>query len=44
MDDEDEVLLALVEVLSNFVDFIGGPQHAIVLFAPMEALAKCEES
>jgi hypothetical protein len=30
MDDEEEVLLALAEVLGpQFLDYIGGPAHAI---------------
>ncbi|KAL4475589.1 hypothetical protein ABPG72_009278 [Tetrahymena utriculariae] len=44
MDDEDEILAALVESLSNFLDYIGGNQHAVILFAPMEALCKADES
>jgi len=44
MDDEDEVLLALVDSLSNFLDNIGGNQHAVILFSPMEALCKSDES
>ncbi|EGR29291.1 hypothetical protein IMG5_159380, partial [Ichthyophthirius multifiliis] len=43
MDDEEEVLTSLVEVLSNFLDFIGGPQHAQILFGPMEYLCKSDE-
>ncbi|EGR34834.1 hypothetical protein IMG5_000620 [Ichthyophthirius multifiliis] len=43
MDDEEEVLTVLVEVLSNFLDFVGGAQHASILFAPMEALCKSDE-
>lgn len=44
MDDEDEVLGALAESLSNFLEYIGGNQHAVILFASMEALCKCDES
>lgn len=44
MDDEDEVLSALVDSLSNFLDNIGGNQHAGILFSPMESLCKSDES
>ena len=27
MDDEEEILLALAEILGNFIDFVGGPAH-----------------
>lgn len=40
MDDEDEILLELAESLSNFIDFVGGNQNAIVLFSPLEQLCK----
>lgn len=44
MEDEDEVLSALVDSLSNFLDYIGGSQHAVILFSPMEWLCKSDES
>lgn len=44
MDDEDEVLLALSEELGNFVDYVGGPEHAGVLLGPLESLANVEEA
>lgn len=45
MDDEDEVLMALVDALSNnFIDYIGGKNHIQVLFPPFESLCKTEES
>ncbi len=40
MDDEDEVLLALAEELGNFVEYVGGPEHAVCLLAPLESLAQ----
>jgi hypothetical protein len=27
MDDEEEILIALAEILGNFIDFVGGPAH-----------------
>ena len=44
IDDEDEVLLALAEELGNFVDYVGGPQYAHLLLAPLENLAAVEET
>merc|ERR1711988_162816 len=44
IDDEDEVLLALAEELGNFVEFVGGNEHASSLLAPLEGLATVEES
>jgi hypothetical protein len=44
VDDEDEVLLALSEELGVFVEFVGGPEHASVLLAPLESLANVEEA
>lgn len=44
MEDEDEVLSSLVDNLSSFIDFVGGNQHAFVLFNLMESLCKSEES
>ena len=43
LDDEDEVLLELVESLSNnFVEFVGG--NSLVLMPTFEALCKVEDS
>ena len=43
LDDEDEVLLELVESLSNnFVEFVGG--NPLVLMPTFEALCKVEDS
>lgn len=44
VDDEDEVLLALSEELGVFVEYVGGPEHASVLLAPLESLANVEEA
>jgi hypothetical protein len=44
VDDEDEVLLALSEELGNFVEYVGGPEHAGVLLGPLESLANVEEA
>jgi hypothetical protein len=44
IEDEDEVLLALAEELGGFVDYIGGPQYAHVLLAPLENLSAVEEA
>lgn len=44
MDDEEEVLLSLAEILGNFLDFIGGPAHAMHLIKPLEKLCQVEES
>jgi len=38
MDDEEEVLLNLAEVLGQFLDFVGGPAHAVHLLKPLEKL------
>lgn len=38
VDDEDEVLLALAESLSNFLEFVGGSNHAIHILQPLENL------
>ena len=44
IDDEDEVLLALADELGGFVDYVGGPEHAHILLAPLENLAAVEET
>lgn len=38
MDDEEEVLLSLAEVLGNFLEYVGGPAHAIHIMKPLEKL------
>ncbi|KAJ1989000.1 protein phosphatase 2A structural subunit [Dimargaris cristalligena] len=43
-EDEDEILLAIAEELGNFVDYVGGPEHATVLLHPLENLASVEET
>ena len=42
--DEDEVLLALAEQLSNFTALVGGSQHVHCLLPPLESLATVEET
>lgn len=44
MDDEEEVLLALAESLGNFIDYVGGPNHAIHILVPLEKLCQVEET
>ena len=44
MEDEDEVLLVLGEELGNFVEYVGGAEHAHVLLAPLEVLCAAEEN
>ena len=44
MDDEEEVLLALAETLSSFLDYAGGPTQAIHVLRPLEKLCLVEES
>jgi len=44
VDDEDEVLLALADELGKFSEYVGGPEEAKVLLAPLEALAAVEET
>lgn len=43
-DDEDEVLLSLAEELGKFVPYVGGPDHAQALLAPLEDLCSVEET
>lgn len=44
LDDEDEVLQALAAELGNFSEYVGGPDHAHVLLAPLAHLAAVEET
>ena len=45
VDDEDEVLLALVEELGrNFVEYIGGKEYVHLLLGPLEILSAVEET
>ena len=45
MDDEEEVLLALAEVLGpQFLDYIGGPAHALHIIKILEKLCQLDES
>lgn len=43
-DDDDEVLVAMAEELGNFIPYVGGVEHAMVLLAPLEGLCSVEES
>ena len=45
MADEEEVLLTLAEVLNNqFLDFVGGPAHALNVIKILEKLCQLDES
>lgn len=44
MDDEEEVLLALAEVLGQFLDYVGGPAHAMHVIRILEKLCQVEET
>lgn len=45
MDDEEEVLLTLAETLNNqFLDFIGGPAHALHVIKVLEKLCQLDEA
>lgn len=45
MDDEEEVLLALAEVLNNqFLDYVGGPAHALHVVKILEKLCQLDEA
>lgn len=44
IDDEDEVLLALAQVLSTFVPYVGGAEKATCLLTPLETLCNVEET
>lgn len=38
------MLLALADELGNFVDYVGGAEHAHILLGPLENLAAVEET
>jgi hypothetical protein len=45
LDDDDEILLALAEELGgNFVEYLGGPEHAHLVLPILEHLAGVEET
>ncbi len=45
MDDEEEVLLALAEILNNtFLDYIGGQSQGLHLIKILEKLCSLDES
>ena len=44
IDDEDEILIALADSLSDFVNYVGGPAYATCLIKPLESLVAIEEN
>ncbi len=45
MDDEEEVLLTLAEILgTQFLDYVGGPAHALHVVKILEKLCQMDES
>ena len=45
MDDEEEVLLALAETLNqSFLDYVGGPAHALHVIKILEKLCQLDEA
>lgn len=45
MDDEEEVLLSLAETLSQqFLDYVGGPAHALHVIKILEKLCQLDET
>jgi len=44
LDDEEEVLMALAQVLGDFLDKVGGPAHTMSLLQPLESLCAVEEA
>ena len=45
MDDEEEVLLGLAETLNQqFLDYVGGPAHALHIIKILEKLCQLDES
>lgn len=44
MDDDDEVLLAMADELGGFVQYVGGPEHAVLLLKCLEGLAGADET
>ena len=44
LDDDDLVLIALAQSLSQFLPLCGGKLHAHLLFDPLEQLCQVEES
>ncbi|KAJ9460815.1 Serine/threonine-protein phosphatase 2A regulatory subunit pppA [Diplonema papillatum] len=42
-DDDDEVLICIAEQFADFLDYVGGPDHAEVLLGPLEQLVGMEE-
>ncbi|KAK4789761.1 hypothetical protein SAY86_017065 [Trapa natans] len=43
-NDDDEVLLAMAKELGAFIPYVGGVEHAHVLFTPLETLYTVEET
>ena len=44
VDDEDEVLFVLAEELGNFIEYVGGSEHAFTLLPVLENLSSVEET
>ena len=44
MDDDEEILLELTNVLTNFLPYIGGSNHVMHVLKILENLASVEES
>ena len=42
-EEEDETLIELAKILSNFTEFIGGKQHIMKLFKVLEKLLILDE-
>jgi serine/threonine-protein phosphatase 2A regulatory subunit A len=38
MDDEEDVLISLAEILGSFLEYSGGPSHAVHVLKPLEKL------
>ena len=43
-DDDDDVLLSLADSLTNFLEHIGGPAYAPLLFSTFESLGSSADS
>ena len=43
LDDEDDVLVALADQLSQLVDSVGGTEYAYYLLTPLENLSTVED-
>lgn len=43
-EEEDDILIELAKILSNFLDFIGGKQHILKIFKLLELLLVLDEA